>query len=24
LVFLLMLAILMFRSHGHPEELLEN
>jgi PAT family beta-lactamase induction signal transducer AmpG len=24
LVFLLMLAILMFRSHGHPEELLED
>ena len=24
LVFLLMLAILMFRSHGHPDELLEN
>ena len=24
LVFLLLLAILMFRSHGHPEKLLEN
>jgi predicted MFS family arabinose efflux permease len=24
LVFLLLLAILMFRSHGHPEEMLEE